>query len=263
MQNLGIENIVFVIFFITIVFVVLVSFLFILLYRHFKKQILNKQKLIEIKSSHENALLKSQLEIQEQTFQNISREIHDNIGQKLTLAKLLLNTIAYNEIESVKDSVNEVISIIGVSIQDLSDISRSMSSEMITNNGLIKALEFEINQLNKPGLFNLRLTVTGDAIFMEAQKELLLFRIVQESLNNIMKHAEATQIFVGVNFGKEFIIVEIKDNGKGFNLPLANHGNGLYNMDKRAKMLNGNCTIHSEKGKGTSITIQIPLYESK
>jgi len=241
----------------------LIIFFTSLVFRFRIKQNENRISFEILKSNHENALLKSQLEIQEQTFQNISREIHDNIGQKLTLAKLLLNTIAYNEIESVKDSVKEAISIIGVSIQDLSDISRSMSSEMITNNGLIKALEFEINQLNKPGLFNLRLTVTGDAIFMEAQKELLLFRIVQESLNNIMKHAEATQIFVGVNFGKEFIIFEIKDNGKGFNLPLANHGNGLYNMDKRAKMLNGNCTIHSEKGKGTSITIQIPLYESK
>jgi len=128
----------------------------------------------ELKASHENAMLQSQLEIQEQTFQNISQEIHDNIGQKLTLAKLHLNTLDMEDAANALLQIQDSVKMIGETINDLSDISRSLSSEIILNNGFIKALEFEVNQLNKTRLYNIKLSVTGDSIFMEAQKELLL-----------------------------------------------------------------------------------------
>ena len=90
----------------------------------------------------ENALLQAQLEMQEQTFANISGEIHDNIGQKLTLAKLHLNTLPLNGSVQLQGQVNQSIQMIGEVIADLSDMSRSMSSEILLQNGLIKAIEF-------------------------------------------------------------------------------------------------------------------------
>jgi signal transduction histidine kinase len=241
----------------------LVSFITFVVYRYKKKQILYLNNINDLKVNFENDLLKSQLEIQEQTFQNISQEIHDNIGQKLTLAKLHLNTLDISDKVKVEKQLNNTIQIIGEAINDLSDLSRSMSSEIILNNGFIKALEFEVNQLNKPGIYSIKLTTTGEPVFMDAQKELLLFRIVQEALNNIVKHAEASEIKMDLYFTEEKLRLTISDNGKGFIKDEQSLGNGFINMSKRATMLNGKCDIQSNPGTGTSIIIQIPLYESK
>ena len=236
------------------------SFITFIVYKYQQKQNAYFKNLEELKVSHENEMLQSKLEIQEQTFANISREIHDNIGQKLTLAKLHLNTLNLanpNIVSQIKNS----ISIIGEAINDLSDISRSMSSEIILNNGFIKALEFEVNQLNKPGLYKIKLIVTGESIFLEANKELILFRITQEALNNIVKHAEATEITIKLHYKIDTLELEINDNGRGFSNKGKNN-NGLINMDKRAKMIGGKCDIESSIGNGASIKIKIPLYEN-
>lgn len=211
---------------------------------------------------HQNALLQSQLEIQEQTFQNISREIHDNIGQKLTLAKLHLNMLDRNNLNGQNHKVTSAIEMIGEAINDLSDLSRSMSSELILQNGLIKALEFEVAQLTKLGLYEINVHITGITIFLEANKELVLFRIVQEALNNILKHSLATIIDISVNFDDNNLCLQIQDNGSGFSNGVhAEAGIGLKNMCKRAKMINGNCLITSLPGSGTIINIKIPIYE--
>lgn len=241
----------------------LVSFISIIIYKYQQKQNAHYKKIEELKLSHENILLQSQLEIQEQTFEHISQEIHDNIGQKLTLAKLHLNTLDFSARDGLEQQVNNSVRIIGEAISDLSDISRSMSPEIILNNGFVKALEYEVNQLNKPGIYNIRLSVTGEPVFMEAQKELLLFRIVQESLNNIVKHANASNINIILHFTDHALKLEVTDNGKGFNPEQHQQGNGLGNIAKRASLLNGHYGVRSCPGEGTSITIKIPLYEQQ
>jgi signal transduction histidine kinase len=236
----------------------------IVVYRYQQKQNAYYKNMEEMKTIHENALLQSQLEIQEQTFQNISQEIHDNIGQKLTLAKLHLNTLDIGDPVKAHLQIQDSVKMIGETINDLSDISRSMSSEIILNNGFIKALEFEVNQLNKTRLYNIKLSVTGDSIFMEAHKELLLFRIVQEALNNIVKHAEATRIHIRLHYCSSELVLEICDNGIGMvEGAHIKRGNGFANMSRRANMLNGFCHIISEPKEGTTIKIEIPLYEKQ
>src|SRR5690349_4385008 len=167
----------------------LVAFISAIIYRYQKKQNAYFKDIEALKVSHQNSLLQSQLEIQEQTFQNISREIHDNIGQKLTLAKLHLNTLGYDDIEKTTIQVNDSVTMISEAINDLSDLSRSMNSEIILNNGLIKALEFEAVQITKSGKYKISFSATGNPVFLDANTELVLFRIVQEALTNIIKHA--------------------------------------------------------------------------
>ncbi len=261
MQNL--QNGIVEVFLLTILLIsALIVFITIIIIKSKEKQRINLLNIQELKLNHENDMLRSQLEIQEQTFQNISREIHDNIGQKLTLAKLQLNTIDLSHEPSSQSMVEDAVKIIGGAIRDLSDISRSMSSEVIMNSGFIKALEFEINQLNKTRLYSIKLIITGDTEFMDSGKELLLFRIVQEALSNIMKHSEASEVSVDVNYTKIDLSLTINDNGKGFDDESKLNANGLNNMAKRAKMLDGVFEIDSKKGEGTTITIKIPLYES-
>lgn len=259
-----IESLAILIFAYCLFIILLVSFIFLIILKFNSKQVKYLNQLDALKEKYEMTILVSQLEIQEQTFQHISREIHDNIGQKLTLAKLYLNTLDSKSAHYTSSKVDDSIKIIGDVINDLSDLSRTMSSEIIEQNGLVKAIEFEIGQLNKAGLYSIKLTVTGEGIYLDTQKELILFRIVQEMLNNIIKHADATEIHIQLHYQKDILSLAISDNGKGFDTDAAKkHGNGLSNIRNRASILHGTCLMQSSPGAGTTIHIQIPLYEQE
>jgi len=242
-----------------LILVVLIS---IIIFRYQQKQNIYFKEIENLKNSYQNALLQSQLEIQEQTFQNISREIHDNIGQKLTLAKLRLNTLSHDDITRVTLQVNDSVNMIGEAINDLSDLSRSMNSEVLLNNGLIKALKFEAEQLKKSGKYKIRVITTGNPVFLNANTELVLFRIAQEALTNIIKHAEASVIDILLHYDSLLLSMMITDNGKGFYADENRFGTGLSNMKKRADTLKGSLTISSTPQVCTQIKIEIPFYEN-
>jgi two-component system, NarL family, sensor kinase len=241
----------------------LVIFITSIIYRYQQKQNAYFKDIEILNASHQNELLQAQLEMQEQTFQNISREIHDNIGQKLTLAKLHLNTLGYTDADKTRQQVGGSVDMISEAINDLSDISRSLSSENILNNGLIKALEFEVAQLEKSNMYDVSLSVTGNTRFLDTHRELVLFRIFQEILNNIIKHAQANSIMIDLHYNTTTLSLNIFDNGVGFSSgQLSKRGMGLSNMEKRAKFLKGECIIGSQPKIGTNVNIKIPLYEN-
>ncbi|MCX6314262.1 MAG: ATP-binding protein [Sphingobacteriales bacterium] len=231
-----------------------------IIYRYQQKQNKYYNELENLKIMHENDILQSQIEIQEQTFQHISKEIHDNIGQKLTLAKLHLNTLYLANEKRTDSQIKDAVTMISESIIGLRDISRSLSSESILNNGLEKALEYEFEHLQRSGLYAISFEVTGKTIFLNGQHELVLFRIVQEAINNIIKHALASKIDILLHFEAHELSLQIKDNGRGFSTEL-NHprGNGISNMKRRAITLNGIIEISSAPGTGTCIKIKIPV----
>lgn len=254
-------TIVFIVFSVLLI-LLLVIFITIIIYRYQQKQNIYFKEIESLKISYENTLLQSQLEIQEHTFQNISREIHDSIGQKLTLAKLHLNTLDFIDEKIMRDHVSDSTAMISEAINDLTDLSRSMSSEIILSNGLIKALEFEVNQLQKSGLYKIAIDISGNPVFMESATELFLFRIVQEAINNIIKHAEATVINLHLHYNTAILTMEITDNGKGFTVDGTSFGTGLQNIRKRAALLKGSLTINSLDGNGTQLRVEIPLNEN-
>ena len=247
----------------TVLILLLITFITVIIYRYQQKQNAYYKSIEELKVEHENARLHARLEMQEQTFQDISRDIHDNIGQKLTLAKLYLNTLGNHDAYKASLQINDAVKMISESINDLSDISRSLSSELVRNNGLIKALEFEKGQLEKSGLYSIEFSVSGETVFMETENELMLFRIAQEALNNVVKHSNANTISIRLHYDKQQLKFDIHDNGRGFvvDREIGERGTGLTNMARRAKMLNGNCAIDSIPGKGTRIKIEIPLNQ--
>jgi signal transduction histidine kinase len=239
-------------------------FILTILYFYRKKQIAYLKELESIKSKYEKTLLNTQLEIQEQSFQNISREIHDHICLNLTLAKLNLVTLNPNNRQQAADHISSSIDILGKSIHELSDISHSMNPEVIESYGLIKALEMELEKMKKPELFRISFNVTGSPIFMDSQKELVIFRIVQEAFNNILKHAKANHVLLQLYYNEDHMEATVQDDGAGF-IPgqlsdngTAKHHSGLMNMKKRAQLINGSCAIDSQPGKGTTIQLSIP-----
>ena len=244
----------------TTFFILLIYSFFYFLRLYYKR---NKEFIIEVEDirvKHEQNILSTKIEIQEQTFENISREIHDNIGQKLSLAKLHLNILKSENSIDKNDKLIGTLNLISAAIEDLGDLSRSISADFIQNNGLIKAIEFEVRQLKKLNKFDIHFILNGETLFLTNQKELIIFRVLQESLNNIIKHANCSQIRIWLSFGEKQLILGISDNGIGFNQIESpnNSGNGLGNMKKRADSIGANLQIQSASSKGTQLILTIP-----
>ncbi|MEO7922469.1 MAG: ATP-binding protein [Chitinophagaceae bacterium] len=203
------------------------------------------------------------MEIQEQTFQNISREIHDNISLSLTLAKLHLHTLDWKSQETSREKVDSSILLITKSIVELRDISKSLDADIIIQHGLLKAIDEEVCRIRQVGLFTVHYQVNGIPVYMETQKELIIFRIIQESFNNIIKHAHAGNATLILHYYPEILTILVSDDGRGFDSALTetNKQSGLKNIETRIKILKGLLDIRSRVGKGTDLLFKIPYDE--
>ncbi|MEP7257197.1 MAG: ATP-binding protein [Flavitalea sp.] len=248
----------------TSLMLLLASFIITILYLYQKKHFLFQNNLEKIKIEHEKNILRSQLEIQEQTFTDVSRDIHDNISLSLTLAKLHLNNINLKDDLNFNKKINVAITLIGEAIYDLNNISKSLNADIIKNHGLLNAIENELDMLMKTDLYEIKYDITGSPVFMSSEKELILFRIIQEAINNIIKHSKAEKITLFIKYNIDRMELLIEDNGIGFStikfqeeIPLRITA-GLNNIRQRAKMLNSECFIDSAINKGTIVKISIP-----
>jgi len=225
-------------------------------------------EMYSLKSEFQQELLRTQLEIQEQTLKTISQEIHDNIGQVLSLAKLNLNTMEIDRKEELQEKIMDSKKLVSKAIQDLRDLSKSMNTDNIEAMGLIRAIEYELEMIRKAG-FKTELNVEGSSIRLEPQKELILFRIIQEVLNNIIKHAEASFINTKVVYAAAEIRITVNDNGKGFDLTALTEtgspgfGLGIRNMHNRAKLIGADFAMSSTTSEGTTVSLTIPLNNHK
>ena len=230
-----------------------------------KKQIQGIREKEQLKVLFEKEILESKLEIQEQTFKNISQEIHDNIGQELILAKLTISTMNYSDTLEVQEKLESTGQLLGKAIQDLRHLSKSLNADYISELGLAKAIENEIDTLKKTGRFHASFQKPGTAHLLSHQHEVLLFRIFQELLNNIIKHSNATNIVVAIEGSEDEFIFRMSDNGDGFNVfemderSIEASGSGLKNMKNRSKMMGAGFQLDSEEGKGTNVRITLPL----
>lgn len=248
-----------ILFFLLVTFLILglSGFILAILFKYQQKHTAFLNNLEKVKSEHETTLLKSQLEIQETTLNNISKEIHDNIGLSLTLAKLNLN----QEIElNNNENVSVAINLLTDAISNLRTLSRTLNSNYVLQNGLSKSLEKEIGYVLNTKNYDVRFEIVGDPFFLDASKELIIFRIAQEALNNAIKHSKATVIETHLIYNDQIIELKIKDNGIGFKYSKSHESfSGLNNIVQRANLLDGNCKIISKEGEGTTIIISIPL----
>lgn len=239
-----------------------------LLFLYQRKQLAYSRHLNALKHDFEKNLLQTQIEVQEQTFQNISREIHDNINLSLTLAKLNLNTLDWTDLSKTREAVKSSVTILGSAINDLSNLSKSINTDLIKEMGLMKALKAETQRISQMSKLNIAFEVKGEPVFLESEKELVIFRIIQEALNNVIKHSGSSKAFLLLDYRRDCLKVILRDNGMGFNKEeVANRkerGNaGLKNMQTRTNIFGGKFLIESQIAKGTSIHVTIPYnYET-
>lgn len=239
----------------SIFFIVLIAVIVTAIWRYYHRKRLHERALAEF----DHTLLQSRLEIQEQTFKTISQELHDNFGQMLTLAKLNLNTLNLENHEKAMEKVNTAIDLVSQTIQSIRDLSRNLHADVISKNGLVHALETEIRLIEKLGLLHPVFRIHGQPVALDTNKSLIIFRIVQEALNNVVKHAKATMLEMSVQFSLEQIKLTIADNGTGFNWSESTmKGSGLRNMNDRARIIGAQFEMQPASTSGTIITLTIP-----
>jgi signal transduction histidine kinase len=193
--------------------------------------------------------------------QHIGREIHDNIGQKLTLASLYTQQLAYeNKAPNVKDSIENISDIINQSLTELRELSKSLTDNTIDSNDIYRLIERECAKVNKLRITNVTFTSNAKNLKLDYKKKSVLLRIVQEFLQNSVKHALCQNIQVSLEHKEEKLILSLKDDGKGFDSSkIITNGIGLINIKKRTEILGGTFSIESKENQGTKVNIEISL----
>ncbi len=215
----------------------------------------------ETKKQFQETLLQAQLEIQEQTFKSISQEIHDNIGQLLSLAKLNLSRYEIDG-QMSGESLLTTSELVSKAAADLRDLSKTLDTDTIAGIGLLRSIETELQLVEKTTAIKTSFAVEGSSVLLQPQHELILFRIVQEALHNAIKHAKPNLLSVQAVFNDHKLQLTICDDGTGFDTTSTNSfGSGLRNMKARSKLVGAGWQLTSNAQQGTCIILTIPLNQ--
>ena len=236
-------------------------------------QVLMQGHINKMHREFEHAIFSSKLEMQEQTFQEISQEIHDNIGQILSLAKLHIATMDAGSNPVLGGKIREAKTLVTKAISDLRSLSHRLNTGYINEVGFDTAVRRELDTIRRSGAYEAHLDIDGRPIRFDSQKELILFRIVQELLNNIIKHAGARTIAVTLTYEAETLRVAIRDDGRGFDFAslgaapvngsgIEPGGLGLKSMHHRASLIGAEFHLTSHIGTGTAATVRLPLKKT-
>lgn len=243
----------------------LVGFIVSILFLYQRRQHRQEQELMRLKEEYEREVLRSQLEIQEESFKTIGQELHDNIGQMLSVVKLSLAVLPVTNDHPAWEPIQNSRQVLNKAMTDLADLTKSLHTDRIAQVGLADSIQFELESLRRTGLVEIDFSVNGPEQYIDEQKSIFLFRIFQENINNILKHAKAKKVTVVLQYTDDEFIMRIADDGVGFNVEekknsaLSTAGVGLKSIFNRAKLIGATLTMHSEPGKGTIVTIQLPL----
>jgi signal transduction histidine kinase len=225
-------------------------------YKHRKKEYLNE---IEVKNEiHKRELLATQLEIQQATMQQIGRELHDNIGQKLTLVSLYTQQLLYeNKVPEVSERIDQVSQIINQSLQDLRSLSKTLTDDNINQKEIVTLIQEEVDNTNSFKKCKVNFEHNFKQLDLGFAHKNVLLRITQEFIQNSIKHAKCKNIFINLNTSEESLWeLNIKDDGVGFDKSnIKSNGIGLTNMKNRAEIIGADFSLDSEKSKGTTLNI--------
>ena len=248
---------------ILVISVALIGFLI-----YHQQKIKSKQKDQEFELKSAIAAIESQNKLQEQRIA-ISRDLHDNIGAQLTFIISSINTIKHAfEIKNAKleEKLENISNFTKSTIIELRDTIWAMNTKEVTFEDLKLRIYNFIEKAKlaiEKTLFNFNIAPKLSTVILSSVHGMTIYRVVQEAVHNSIKYSDATEITVDFSLENDSLIIKIFDNGKGFDINTVNLGNGIYNMKKRIKDIQGTLNIESTLKKGTHITISLPFKQLK
>ena len=218
-----------------------------------------QSRLAAQESEKRKQILAAVLEAQENERHDIAFELHDNVNQILTTCKILLESEIKKQGGSV--FVKNSYRYLQNAIDEIRNLSHRLNPAHLEDMGLEESLREMLHRLDIAGKFDVQLSINDPAALLQIDYHISLsiFRIVQEQINNILKHADASFVRISIELSKQFIDVEIVDNGKGFIPTSVNRGLGLTNIRNRAEFHRGVSHINSAPGEGCVLSICLPL----
>jgi signal transduction histidine kinase len=238
-------------------FFIVAVFIFIKQYKIKKKEHLDM--IYSQKIEHQKEILATQLEMQQQTMEEIGREIHDNVGQKLTLASIYSQQLNHENLApEINLQIENITNLINQSLSDLRMLSKTLTDNTIENNSLYNLLRNECKKINALQVCKVVFKSDAKNLDLPYQSKAVLLRITQEFLQNSIKHAQCKKITLSLDSKQENVYLSMEDDGKGFDQSKTKStGIGLTNMKKRTEMIKGKFDFESIIGIGTRLTIKI------
>ncbi len=235
---------------------------FYLIYNRYKLR--QERRLQEELLKEEEKRTRAMLETEENERQRLARELHDGVGQLLTASRLMLNPLYTNAQtpEENKQQIKQTIDILDDSILEIRNISHNMVPDILQKYGLEKAIRHFTDRIRQMRKIDIQVESHElDESKLDGTSQLMLYRIVQEAVNNALKYAEAGRIHIQLTADENELSVMIEDNGKGFDVNQIKEkgGIGMRNLQLRTEYLKGHLSIDSSPKSGTTIIVEIPL----
>ncbi|MFC0262511.1 sensor histidine kinase [Fontibacter flavus] len=227
------------------------SFIVVMVVIHRQKQLQNKQRLAAVQAEFEKTILNAEKEIQENTLSHVGRELHDNIGQLLSLAKMNLSSSKPEKVSEGKSMMNQII-------KEVRALSKTLNLDWVETISLREFIEKELEKLQSAEFCQTHFNLKGKEFTLDKDRKLILIRILQECLNNAIKHAQPENITISMDFQDDQLEIRIKDDGKGFDTSQESSGSGMFNLKNRIATIGGNIQVQSIIGKGTDIKLSLP-----
>jgi signal transduction histidine kinase len=227
-----------------------------------QKAALQEEKIITMEKQQQVASLQSMINGQETERTRIARDLHDGLGGVFSTVKMHYSTLQH-ETPAVRDNpiYKKTLELINNAADELRKVAHNMMPEVLMKVGLIEALEDFCNMVSAGKQLRVNLQSYGMEKRLSSSTEVMLYRIIQELVNNIIKHANANAAIIQINRDGDRLSLTIEDNGKGFNLREAEEKQsmGMATVRSRVDYLNGKLTIDSRKGVGTTVMIDLLL----
>jgi len=230
--------------------------LFIMQYQ--KKTISQSEELQNSKVNHQKQMLDATIQSQESERKRIASNLHDGLGAQLSTIRLFM-LMQGEEKKELKEFADESAEMLLESIQEVRGIAQDLLPGALKYGGLVSACTQFFNSIEKSTPIQLNAQFDGDVIRLSEKNELSVFRVIQELVNNTLKHAEASVIDLNINFQRSMLLITYKDNGVGLPENRTHQGLGLLNIESRIQSLKGDYTVLSRPGKGVEFGIEIPL----
>ena len=204
--------------------------------------------------------LRSVIDGQDQERNRLSRELHDGIGQSLIAVKLQLENAETQNYSLMRAGIDSAKGMIDLTIEDVRRVCNALLPAALNEFGIVSTLRALCSELASLAGFKATFENEGSLDRISKKSQVYLYRIAQETLNNIAKHARATQVIMKLKRENNIVTLLVTDNGKGFIFDPISFAqrNGLQNMRERTQLLQGEFTIKSEPGNGTTIKVSIP-----
>ncbi|NCU06219.1 MAG: sensor histidine kinase, partial [Chitinophagaceae bacterium] len=232
-------------------------------YRNYRqKQNIQQQRITELETEKQLAATEAVLKGEEQERTRLAKDLHDGLGGMLSGIKYTLNNMKGNLImtEENAQAFGRSIDMLDSSIREMRRVAHNMMPEALVKFGLDTALRDFCNDINKSGALQVQYQSIGlEGINIEQTKSVTIYRIVQELLNNTMKHASAKNALVQLSYNDGNLTITVEDDGKGFDAAVLKQSKGIgwSNIQNRVEFLKGKWDVDSQPGKGTSVNIEM------